>query len=127
MEKQQQTVVPPIIIQTQNNQHNHTSDKTNPPKGNDHRTAIWVAVIGLIGVLGLPLVNHCLKVPSGGTPTKSACAHLKKQLEQEAGELEQIETLLKAKPGDLKLEADKISHENNIQSINNQLKSNQCE
>ena len=127
MEKHQQTVVPPIIIQNQNNQHSSAPDKNNSPKGNDHKAAIWVALIGLIGVLGLPFVNYCLKVPPEGNTPNNACAHLKKQLQNETGELQQIITLLKAQPNNLKLEADRISHENNIQSINNQLKSNQCE
>ena len=130
MEQQKPEPTPPIIIQNNNTNIHHSQPQQQPDKKESGKLSIWVAIISLIGVLSVPIIIHFL--PKSDLPTitgspKSECAELKKQLDEETTELKQIEVLIKSQPEELKLQADKIAHLNNIQSINDKIKFRKCD
>lgn len=121
---------PHIVIHNINTNTNSPHPSSDPNKKDNGKTAIWVAIIGLIGVIGVPLLLHFLpkkEEPAKDITVSTECSDLKKQLKQQTSELTEIETMLKSKPSDLKLQADKIAHSNNIQSINTKLQSIKCD
>lgn len=123
----QQHTTPPIYIQN-NNTNIHSPHPTEPPKKEGGKVPIWVAIIGLIGVLSVPIIAHYLPEKEKKVPVQSTeCRDLKKQLNEETTELQQIETLLKSQPKELKLQADKVTHINNIQSLTDKINKIKCD
>ena len=115
----------PILIQNINTNTNSPHLPNDPNKKENGKTAIWVGLIALIGVIGVPLIEFFLSDKDKGHG--SECSDLKKQLKQEVDELRIIETLLKSQSSDLKLKADKSTHQDNITLLNTKIITKKCD
>lgn len=67
------------------------------------------------------------QAPQAVSEKSSDCVLLKKQITQASIKLKRIEGLLEIQPKDLKLQADKIFHQNTIQSLNANIQALKCD
>jgi len=126
MAKQPQNTAPIINIHNTTHPNNPPPPLPEPNKGGNKNTAIVVAVITMLTAVAVPITVHLLK-QCEQTPSNTECTILKAKLKTEEKELLQIVNLLKLNSTSLQLNADKLTHEDNIQSIKSEITTKKCD